>query len=431
MKVLEFGKWITGIILTLWVTSCIAAEQSNWPAWRGVRDDGRADSETCPVFLDPTNALWKADLPGKACSTPVIWGKRIFLTAPTNHLDSVLAFNWGGHLEWLTTFGTETPGAHRNGSGSNPSAVTDGNSLFVRFKSGTLACLDLQGKIRWQTNLIRGFGPENLYWDQGTSPVLSKNDVIIARMHGGESWLSAFDKMSGHLRWQVARNFVTPVEGDHAYSTPIIIRGKSSEEILVWGAQHLTDHDAKDGSVLWTCGGFNPEAVANWPSVASPVLAGRIAVIACGRADRGQPRLYGIKLGGSGDVTSTHLAWKRQDVGTFVPTPAVSGDKVYVLRDRGELECLDPQTGATVWKNAFPKSSHNFYASPLICGERLYAAREDGVIFVARIGSGFEFLSESKLAEQVIASPVAVANRLFIRGEHHLFCFADAQHSKG
>jgi outer membrane protein assembly factor BamB len=77
-----------------------------------------------------------------------------------------------------------------------------------------------------------------------------------------------------------------------------------------------------------------------------------------------------------------------------------------------------------VWKNAFPKSSHNFYASPLIAGDKLYAAREDGIVFVADIRNKFEVVAENKFGEQVIASPVAVSNRLFIRGENHLFCFA-------
>jgi outer membrane protein assembly factor BamB len=153
------------------------------------------------------------------------------------------------------------------------------------------------------------------------------------------------------------------------------------------------------------------------------VVARDVAVVACGRADRGQPRLYGIKLGGSGDVTTTHQLWKREDTGTFVPTPAEYKSRIYLLRDRGEVECSDPFTGNTLWKDAFPKASSNYYASPLIAGDNLYAAREDGVIFVARIHPKFELAAENKMNERTVASPVAVSDRIFIRGEHHLFCF--------
>jgi hypothetical protein len=408
--------------------SCVSAHADpDWPAWRGPVSNGATGQGAYPVKLDPTNATWTATLPGKGCSTPVIWNKRIILTAPTNGLDAVLAFGWDGKPLWVTSFGPESPGSHRNGSGSNPSPVTDGKSVFVRFKSGTLAALDLSGIIVWHTNLTEAFGPDQLYWDQGTSPDLTRNDVVVARMHGGDSWLAGFDKVTGKLHWKVARNFQTPVEGDHAYSTPLVIEQHGKQVILVWGAQHLTGHDATDGSLLWSCGDFNPQAVANWPAVASPVVAGDIAIVACGRADRGQPRLYGVKLGGSGDVTLSHRVWKREDTGTFVPTPAEYHTHVYLLRDRGEVECLDPLTGKTQWQGAFPKASPNYYASPLVAGDSLYAIREDGAIFVARIKDKFEVVSESRLGEHVIASPVAISDRLFIRGERHLFCFAPEQ----
>jgi len=164
-----------------------------------------------------------------------------------------------------------------------------------------------------------------------------------------------------------------------------------------------------------------------WPSVASPIVAGEIAVVPTGRADHGQPRLHGIKLGGSGDVTATHRLWKREDTGTFVPTPAEYEGRIYLLGDRGSVECLDPGTGKTLWHEALPKSNSAFYASPTIAAGRLYAAREDGVVFVARIDGKFELLAENKLEERLIASPVPVANRLLLRGERHLFCVAAEQ----
>ena len=60
----------------------------------------------------------------------------------------------------------------------------------------------------------------------------------------------------------------------------------------------------------------------------------------------------------------------------------------------------------------------------MIAGGKLYAAREDGVVFVARVEEKFELLAENTMGERVIASPVPVSNRLLIRGEQHLFCVA-------
>src|SRR5215470_6531621 len=94
-------------------------------------------------------------------------------------------------------------------------------------------------------------------------------------------------------------------------------------------------------------------------------IAENIVIVASGRADRGQPRLYGVRLGGAGDVTATNRVWERDDIGTFVPTPTANKGRIYLLRDRGEIECVDPATGKTLWTDGFPKASANYYASPL------------------------------------------------------------------
>ncbi len=419
----SLAGFLSFVILLGGAPAMAAADQPHWPHWRGPTDSGSTTQGSYPLNCEASNIVWKAPLPGKGCSTPVVWDKRIFLTTPTNAQDAALAFDWDGKALWQTTFGAEKPGKRQNSSGCNPSPATDGESVFVYFKSGTLAALDFGGKVRWQTNLVAAFGPESLFWDPGTSPVLAQDSVVIARMHHGDSWLAAFDKATGQIRWKTARNYQTAVEGDNSYTTPLVIGPESKQIILSWGGEHLTAHAAAGGQLLWSCGEFNPRGAGYWPTVASPVLAGDMVIVAAGRADRGQPRLHAIKLGGSGDVTATHRLWKREDTGTFVPTPVVYRGRVFIVRDRGETECLDPATGKTVWEGAFPRASASYYASPVIAGGILYAPREDGVIFLARIEGKFEVLAESRLGEQVIASPVPIGNRLLIRGEHHLFCF--------
>jgi hypothetical protein len=147
-----------------------------------------------------------------------------------------------------------------------------------------------------------------------------------------------------------------------------------------------------------------------------------VAVVPCGRADRRQPRLHGIKLGGSGDVTETHRLWKREDTGSFIPTPGEYKGGVYVIQDRGEIDCINPLTGESFWSGIFPKGKGNFYSSPLIAGDHLYAAREDGIIFVIKLKDKFEIVSEIDMKDRIIASPIAVSDRLLIRTLHHLFC---------
>jgi outer membrane protein assembly factor BamB len=413
------------VVVSLAATVVSAVESANWPHWRGPGGNGSSSASALPTTLDPASVLWKVALPGKGCSTPIVWENRIYVTAPVEGKDSLLAFDWAGKPLWQVTVGAgESAGKHRNGSGSNPSPITDGRTLFVNFKSGHLAAIDFSGRILWQMNLVERFGPVRLFWDHGTSPVVTERDVIIARMHEGESWLAAFDKKTGEIRWKTARNYEVPREVDNGYTTPLVIRHGGKEALLTWGAQHVTVHDAADGKLLWSCGGFNPDSNSLWPAVASPVIAEGVAVICFGRADRGTPRLHGVRLGGSGDVTATHRAWTRQDAGAFVPTPAEYKGRIYILSDRGQIDCIEPATGKTVWSEALPRGSSNFYASPLVANGKMYAIREDGSAFVLQIEGGFKLLGEYKFQDRVIASIVPAADRLFIRGERNLYCVA-------
>ena len=281
----------------------LAADAPDWRSWRGPQGSGSIEQGNYPVRFGADKYLWRTELPGKGCSTPILLNEMIYLTSPVDANDALLCYDSHGSEKWRAVFSKENPGKHRNGSGCNASPVTDGKAVFVYFKSGTFAAVDLDGKVRWKTDLVERFGKDTLFWDHGTSPVLTDRYVVMARMHQGESWLAAFDKETGEMAWKVARNYSTPTECDHGYATPLVIQHQGKESILVWGAEHLTIHNATDGQVSWSCGNFNPDANKLWPAIATPVIVGDMVVIAYGRNDRGIPRLHGIRLTGSGDVT--------------------------------------------------------------------------------------------------------------------------------
>ena len=418
-------RFLVFLAASLLASTCHA----DWPSWRGPNDTGSIEEGSYPATLDDSAIVWKAALPGKGCSTPIVLHKNVYVTAPIDGKDALLAIDESGKQAWAAIFEDETAGKHRNGSGCNASPVTDGNGLFVYFKSGSFAAVELDGTIRWQMNLVEKFGKDERFWDQGTSPVLTEKHVIMARMHAGDSWLAAFDKATGDLAWKVDRNYSVPKECDQCYTSPIVMQRDGREVILVWGTEHLTMHDSSDGSEIWSCGNFNPEANKLWPAIAMPVVVNDIAVICYGRNDRGVPLMFGVRLDGSGDMTETNHVWQRDDVSTFVPSPVAYKGRVYIVRDKGEVDCIDPKTGESVWANRFPKHRSAYYASPLIAGDYLYAPREDGVVFVASVKDDrFELVSENDFEQPVIGSPVPDGDRLFIRGEKHLFCLsADSQ----
>jgi outer membrane protein assembly factor BamB len=143
-----------------------------------------------------------------------------------------------------------------------------------------------------------------------------------------------------------------------------------------------------------------------------------VAVVPYGRGKF----LAGVRLGGEGDITDSNRLWEKHGLGSDVPTAAVRDGDAYLLNDAGRIVCLDMESGDERWSANLPKNRNKFYASPVLAGDILYCAREDGTVFVGRVSdSGYELLSENSLREQIIATPVPIRNGLLIRGSEHLF----------
>jgi outer membrane protein assembly factor BamB len=402
------------------------AATENWPQWRGPLGTGVAPSGEYPIkFSKSAGVSWSVTLPGYGTSTPAVWDGRVFVTCGIGGKDSVVCYDMKGKELWRRTFAEERKGRNPHGSGSNPSPVTDGNHVVAYYKSGTLACLGLDGKDKWQVNLQEKFGKDTLWWDLGTSPVLVGGRVIVAVMQSGDSYLVALDLDSGEVAWKERRQYDVPRENDNSYCTPQVVRVGGKEQIVAWGADHLTGHDASTGKKLWEVGGFNPENQQNWRTIASAAASDGIAVVPSARGGS----LAAVRLGESGDVAKIKL-WEVQGRGKSadVPTPVIHDGKVYLLTDSGHIDCLKLQTGEVVWSADLPKNRNKFYASPVLAGDLLYCAREDGMMFVGRVSAkGFELLADGNdMGERIIATPVPIRGGLLVRGDEHLF-FVDSR----
>ena len=397
-----------------------SALADNWPQWRGPQGTSVAQEGDYPTeFSSSQNVLWKVKLPGAGSSTPIVWDDQIFVTGGNQGQDSVQAYNWQGELVWQKTLGPERPGKHKNGSGSNSSPITDGKNLYVYFKSGTVASLTLQGKLNWKINLQEKFGEDTLWWDLGTSPVLAGGNVVIAVMQEGESYVVALKPSDGSVSWKVDRSFPVQTESGQSYTTPFVRKIDGQDTLVIWGADRLTGHDPKDGKVLWTCEGFNPEDKPMWRVIASPGITDGIAVIPFGRTKY----CAAVKMGGSGNITERGRLWERDDLGADCPTPVGRDGKVFVLSDRGQINCIQATTGKDIWVDAIPRARAKYYSSPILAGNLLYCAREDGVLTVVKVGDeGMEVLSQNDMGERLAATPVPVNGKLLVRGREHLFC---------
>lgn len=417
-------------LLLCLVLSTATLSAGDWPSWRGPNGNGIAVGETYPTQWSATeNVKWKTPLPGSAGSTPVVTGSLIALTCAERDDKDQNGKNkvWGlnretGEVLWKTEVGQEKPGKHKKGSGCNPSPVTDGKHLFVYFKSGDFAALDLAGNIVWHKNLQKEYGEDTLWWDLGSSPVLTEKHVVITVMQSppSPSYIAAFNKENGEVVWKVLRELGAPEEAAQSYSTPVVTTFNNQETLVNVGADFVTAHAAADGQELWRVGSLNPEVNKYNRSIASAAVADGMVIAPYSRGGM----LHGIKLGGSGDVTKSHVVWSKAGISADVPTPIAVGGKTYVLTDKGVLACLKMESGEVVWQSELEKNRHAYSASPILAGGHLYAIREDGKTFVAETGAAFKLISQNSLGEDqtVVATPVFVDGQILIRTFEGLYC---------
>lgn len=413
-----------GIACCLGSVICLLAASSlqaaHWPQWRGPNGNGVAEPGEYPVeFSADKGVLWKVELPGKGCSTPVIWEERIFLTCAIENKDGVLCYDRTGKELWRQTFGPAPEAKHESGSGCNPSAVVDGERVYVHYKSGTFACVDFTGKVVWQKNLQALYGEIKFVWDLGTSPVRAGENVILAVMNAGPSYLLCVEGATGKVVWKQPRQFDCAFECNETYSTPVLTKVGEREILVSWGADRVMGHDVTTGQPIWECN-LNPGKEKMWRTISSPAVANGMAVVSYARGRR----LAGVKVNGSGKVEP---AWQRQQFGTDTPTPATLDGKAYVLNDKGKLACLDVQTGEDIWTAQLPSSKGAFFASPVLAGNRLYCIHNSGAVVVGKIAddNSFTVLAENKMGEPMVATPVLVDGRLYLRGDKHLFCIGN------
>lgn len=414
---------LQAVALSSMLYSASAEEFLNWNQWRGPDSNAYVESDGYPQQLSlEDNLRWKIELPGEGSSTPISWQGKIYLTSIIESKDVVCCLNAKGDLLWQKELGSSRNAKHRTATGANPSMVTDGEQVYAYFKSGLLAAITMGGDVAWSLNLQSEFGKDTLWWDLGTSPVLTSEGVLIAVMQTGGSYLITLDKQTGDVVWKVDRNFSTPEESDQAYTTPIVTSLSGKEVVVVFGADHLTGTDPKSGSELFAIKGFNPDERRMWRSIASPTVLGDYAVVPYGRGNY----ISGVSLSDCLSKTESPILWTQEGIGSDTPSPVIRGNQAYILGDKGTITCMDIRTGEVAWSSKLPRSRTKCFSSPLLLGGLLYCFRENGIGHIVDTQAEGEILSTVDLDDSIVAQPIPYGDKMvLVRTRKNLYLFGN------
>jgi len=131
-----------------------------------------------------------------------------------------------------------------------------------------------------------------------------------------------------------------------------------------------------------------------------------------------KPQLMAVKLGGSGNIAESQVAWKQSAAVPNMPSPLLVDDLFYMVSDGGVASCLDAKTGEPVWTKRLGGS---FSASPIHGAGRIYVSDQDGKTIAFKPGREYEQLAANKLDDGCMASPAVSGKAIYLRTKTCLY----------
>ncbi len=409
MRRMQTIRRAAAVGLTLGLLTAVVSG-SDWPHWRGPAASGVAPDAALPTrWSGSENVAWKAAIGGAGVSTPVVSGDRLFVTSQLgagvrregNHPrlvqgsdaaaqgERALASDVPAGADAARTYflvesfsradgkrlwerrieaaGTLTP-VHDKHNLATPSPVTDGKLVFAWFGTGQVAALDRSGAIVWERHLAKDYGPFDIQWGHGSSPIVYNDLLILLCDQPARSYVVALDKATGKERWKADRG-----QGRASYSTPLVIEGSFGSELIVNSTERIDAYDAKTGSFLWHAGQESRFAVP------TPVFHN--GVIYASRGYRSGPYMA-LKPGGRGDANG-QVVWRVATGAPYVSSLLYYEGVVYMANDVGVLTAVDAASGDRIWQE---RVDGVFSASPVAGGGHVYFVSEGGDTIVVKAG---------------------------------------------
>lgn len=393
--------WSVACLLSL----AVVATAEDWPQFRGPGGEGHSTEKNLPLTWSETeNIAWQAELPGLGWSSPSIVGSQIWLTTATDEGHSLRILcvdrDSGKLLHDVEVFHKEDPGPiHNKNSYASPSALIEGDRVYIHYGSLGTACVSTAGEVLWTTELKHNHrhGPSG-------SPVIF-GDLLILNCDGGDvQYVVALDKKSGEQVWRTDR------EGAMSYSTPLLTEVDGKTQLISPGGEWVHGYEPATGKEIWKVrypGGYSV--------VPRPVVGHGLTFVS---SSYNTAKVYAIKLGGEGDITESHVAWTMTKGAPHNPSTLLVGDELYIISDKGILTCVDAKTGEQHYQE---RVGGNFSASPLLADDRIYLLDENGKCTVIAPGKEYQVLAENTLPGRTLASISTADGAMFLRTDTTLY----------
>jgi len=416
---------ITQSLLVLLLTSYPAMSGAeNWPQFRGPDGNGHSDAHGLPVHWSETrNVVWKTPIHDRGWSSPVIYGKQIWLTSASKDSRELFVLcidrDTGKIIRDWKLFDVAQPQfVHPFNTAASPTPVIEEGRVYITFGSPGTACIDTKKfQVLWERRDIEC----NHFRGAGSSPILFQNLLLMHFDGSDHQFVMALDKQTGKTVWKTNRsidfqdlneNGKPAADGDlrKAFATPHVERINGRWEMISLGAKAAYSYDPFTGRELWRVEERGQHSASTRPVVGQGMIFYPTGFSA------GQ--LFAVRTGGEGLITDTHVVWKVTRGVSNKPSILLVDGLIYMIGDTGIASCIDAQTGEHVWQQ---RIGGEYSASPLYADGRLWFFNEDGKTTVLKPGRVFERVGENHLDEGSLASTAIAGKAFYLRTRTDLY----------
>ena len=396
------------LIVFLFVLGWISfAQGGDWRQFRGNESNGLGDDILPPTkFSENENVAWKASLPGKGLSSPIVVGDRVFVTASSGFRDDrlhVLAFDAkDGRQLWdrqFTATGRTMHHAKSPVAASTP--ASDGQRIFALYSSNDVVCLDLDGNLQWYRGLTYDYPNASNSLGMASSPVVVGQTLITQVENDSESLATGIDTATGVSRWTTTR----PKKANWTSALVWPKRFGGNEDLaLLQSSEGVTAVRPMTGEVAW-----------NYTDGASTIPS---SVAADGVLYAASHGITALKP--PTESANIEQLWRVGKLGPGTGSPLVYQGRLYTMNNAGVLLAADPKTGEIKWQLRVPGP---FSGSAVAAGGHLFVFNEKGQGHCVKLDdTAGELVSTGDFGGEVFLCTPAISNgAIYVRSDQTLW----------
>jgi outer membrane protein assembly factor BamB len=393
---------LTGAVLIAWSTTVLHAQ---WPQWRGPNRDGVLPAASVPaVWPDQPTVQWTQPL-GEGYSSPVVDDGRVFVHSRTDPEEVVSAFELtSGEAIWSASYSSafsKNKYAASMAKGPFSTPLVSNGRVFTLGTSAVLSSFDAAtGALKWRKDWSKDIDTSRLFTGTAMSPIIDAGLLIVHVGDDDGGALRALDPASGDEKWALTGH-------GPGYASPIVTVVDGVRHLVTMTDKAVVGVEVQSGKQLWTIP-FPDEWNEN---IVTPTVAGGVLIVSGTRKGT-----LGYRLERPGAEWTARQLWNNTDLPMYMSSPVVDGSLVYGFgsKRKGQLFCLDAQTGVARWATEGRGGTNAAIQS---AGPNLVVLTTDGELLVARrTAEKYDELKRYKLAEsQTWAHPVLVPGGVLIR----------------